>query len=162
MRIHLSLGSNEGDRLAYLEAALRALAALDGVAVAAVSQAYETEPVSDVEQGPFANIAAEIETDLDPLELLDAVKRIEADLGRSQSVRWGPRTIDIDIVLCGDLVIEAGRLAVPHREFRNRAFVLTPLAEIAPDAVDPVTGKTVAELARQPGLVGRVVQKLDS
>ncbi len=160
MRYHLSLGSNAGDRRAHLDAALRALEALEGVAVTAVSHGYETEPMGDVDQPPFVNIAVEVETDYGPLKLIEAVKRIEADLGREPSVRWGPRTIDIDIVLCGDQVIETERLTVPHKGFRNRAFVLVPLAEIAPGAVDPVTGETVAELAAQPGLKGRVVKRL--
>jgi 2-amino-4-hydroxy-6-hydroxymethyldihydropteridine diphosphokinase len=161
MRYHLSLGSNVGDRTANLRAALRALSARADVVVCAVSGCYETEPLEGFDQGPYLNLVAEIETEVDPLELVHRLKRIETELGRSPSARWGPRTIDIDIVLCGPAVIESERLTVPHRDFRNRDFVLTPLAEIAPDLVDPVSKKTVAELARQPGLQGRVVRRVD-
>ena len=162
MRVHLSLGSNLGDRVANLHAALRALNATDGIAVMTASQVYETEPLGDGAQVRFANLAAEIETAFEPLELLDAVKGIETALGRTHGPRWGPRIIDIDIVLCGPTVVETDRLIVPHRAFRNRAFVLTPLAEIAPSAIDPVTGRTVGQLARQPDLQGRVVGTLNS
>jgi 2-amino-4-hydroxy-6-hydroxymethyldihydropteridine diphosphokinase len=159
MRVHLSLGSNLGDRAANLRAALDALDRLDGVAVWAVSHAYETEPVGKTDQPEFLNVAAEIETDLEPLELLNAVKGIEADLGRVPAERWGPRTIDIDIVLWGPRIEATERLALPHPEFRKRAFVLTPLAELAPDAADPVTGRRVAELAAGPEAQGRVVRR---
>ncbi|HIJ73933.1 MAG TPA: 2-amino-4-hydroxy-6-hydroxymethyldihydropteridine diphosphokinase [Candidatus Hydrogenedentes bacterium] len=155
MRVHLSLGSNVGDRKANLEAALDALGQLDGVRVTARSSCYETEPVGVVDQPAFLNMAAEVETVLEPLELYEAAKEIEKDLGREPTARWGPRTIDIDIVLWGDRVLESDRITLPHREFRNRAFVLAPLAEIAPDAIDPVTGETVAALAARPQAQGQ-------
>ena len=153
----MSLGSNLGNRAAHLRAGLGALDRLEGVAVTAVSGCYETEPVGKSDQPEFLNLAAEIETDLEPLELLNAVKGIERELGRVPGERWGPRAIDIDLVLWEDRVIEAETLVVPHREFRNRAFVLAPLSEIAPEAVDPVTGLRVAELAVRPEARGRVV-----
>jgi 2-amino-4-hydroxy-6-hydroxymethyldihydropteridine diphosphokinase len=118
----------------------------------------ETEPVGPPGQPPYLNLAAEIETDLDPLELLKAAKDIEARLGREAGVRWGPRPIDIDIVLWGDRIVDLPELAIPHREFRNRAFVLVPLAQIAPDAVDPVTGRRIEELARAANLQGQVLR----
>ena len=141
------LGGNMGDRNANLCAALRVLAELDGVTVHKVSHCYETEPMGCTDQPLFLNLAVEIGTVLEPLELLAAVKQIEGDLGRTPTHRWGPREIDIDIVLWGTCVLESDRLTLPHKEFRTRAFVLEPLAEIAGDAVDPVTGATVAELA---------------
>ncbi len=156
MLVHLSLGSNLGSREANLEAALDALAWTSGVVVTAQSNCYETEPVGTIDQPAFLNLAAEIETDLGPLALLDAVKDIEHRLGREPTEKWGPRVVDIDIVLCGSLVFETDRLTVPHKGFRRRAFVLTPLAEIAPDAVDPVTGKTVSTLAGLPEAEGAV------
>ncbi len=156
MRALLSLGANLGDRKAHLAAALRLLQAHPAIELRAVSWCYETEPVGGVDQPPFLNLAAEIETALAPLELLNAAKDIEERLGRVESVHWGPRDIDIDIVLCGDHIIESARLTVPHPEFRRRAFVLCPMTEIAPDAVDPVTGKTVAELAKAPEAAGQV------
>ena len=158
MRILLSMGGNLGDREENLRKALRALRALEGVSLIRVSHAYETEPLGDTAQPVFLNLAAEIETDLDPLELLDAVKDIEERLGRVATRRWGPRKIDIDLILCGAKVIDSERLTVPHPEFRKRAFVLTPLAEIAPDAIDPVTGQTVAELADSAVAEGEVVR----
>ncbi|MBN2309896.1 MAG: 2-amino-4-hydroxy-6-hydroxymethyldihydropteridine diphosphokinase [Candidatus Hydrogenedentes bacterium] len=156
MRIHLSLGSNLGDRLANLQAACIALNQLNRVRVTETSHCYETEPVGNVEQPAFLNAAVEIETDFEPLELLNAAKSIERRLGRIPSERWGPRCIDIDIVLWGDRIVESERLTLPHPRFRERAFVLIPLAEIAPGAVDPVTGRTVAELAAQPEAGGQV------
>jgi 2-amino-4-hydroxy-6-hydroxymethyldihydropteridine diphosphokinase len=146
VRILLSIGSNLGNRETLLREAVEALGREPAVHVTASSSQYETEPVGVVDQPPFLNMAVEIETDLEPLELLDAVKCIERKLGRIPSERWGPRHIDIDIVLWGGRVMETERLTLPHREFRRRAFVLVPLAEIAPDAMDPVSGKTVAAL----------------
>ncbi|MDQ1256306.1 MAG: 2-amino-4-hydroxy-6-hydroxymethyldihydropteridine diphosphokinase [Candidatus Hydrogenedentes bacterium] len=157
MRVHLSLGSNMGDRLVYLRAALAALAGLDRTRVGAYSRVYETEPVGEVQQPRFLNMAVEIETALEPLELLDCIQGIETELGRMRELPWGPRTIDIDIVLWGAERIASDRLTVPHKEFRKRAFVLEPLAEIAPEAVDPETGMTVEELAAQDDLLGRAV-----
>lgn len=154
----LSLGSNLGDRLTYLRDAIRALDALKTVAVKVVSHCYETAPVGKTDQPAFMNLAVEIETVLEPLELLDTVKEIERGLGRKPAERWGPRVIDIDIILWGQRTLEEDRLTLPHREFRNRAFVLMPLAEIAPDGVDPVTGATVAELAQRPEARGTVMR----
>ncbi len=156
MRVWLSLGSNLGDRAGYLNAAVAALRDLESTRVRAVSHGYETEPVGKTGQPAFLNAAVEIETELAPLELLNAVQGIEARLGREPSERWGPRVIDIDLILCGQEVITTDRLVTPHPEFRKRNFVLAPLAEIAPEVMDPVSGKTVAELAVLPEAQGRV------
>ncbi len=161
MRVYLSLGSNLGDRNANLSAALEALHEVDGVTVTAVSRHYATEPMGVADQPEFLNLAAEIETDLTPLELLNAVKRIEQALGRTLTERWGPRSVDIDIVLWGDLILESDVLTIPHREFRSRAFVLVPLSELAATMVDPVTGNTVAELAARPEARG-AIRPIDS
>jgi len=147
-----------GDREANLSAALDALDATEQVAVVIVSHCYETEPVGVTDQPMFLNLAAEIETDLAPLELLNAVKNIEGRLGRKPSSKWAPRVIDIDIILWGDTMMDSERMALPHKEFRNRAFVLAPLAEIAPDARDPVSGLSVRELVNRPEVTGHVTK----
>jgi 2-amino-4-hydroxy-6-hydroxymethyldihydropteridine diphosphokinase len=159
MRVHLSLGSNLGDRNGHIHAAIKALNQSDRVRVQAVSPTYSTAPVGLTEQPDFLNLAVEIETDIEPLELLNAVQQIESALGRERTTRWGPRSIDIDIVLWGDRQVDCDRLTVPHPEFRRRAFVLRPLADIAPEAVDPVTGCTVSELAARPEAAGAVEQQ---
>lgn len=156
MRVLLSLGGNVGDRLARLREAVAMLARHEGVRLVAVSSCYETEPMGVVDQPAFLNLAVEIETALAPLELLNTVKDIEREIGREPAMRWGPRMIDIDIILWGERVVESETLSIPHPAFRQRAFVLTPLAEIAADAVDPVTGKTVAALAASPEAAGVV------
>jgi 2-amino-4-hydroxy-6-hydroxymethyldihydropteridine diphosphokinase len=161
MAVQLSLGSNLGVRRENLEAALAALGQLPETTLTRRSRIYETEPYGVIEQPGFLNMAVEIETGLQPLELLEAIKSIEHRLGRQHTERWGPRKIDIDIILWGDLVLETERLTVPHSDYRRRAFVLIPLAEIAPQAVDPITGMTVAQLAARPDLQGRV-QRLDT
>ena len=156
MAVHLCLGSNLGDRLDNLGRAVSALAETPGVRVTAVSAVYETEPVGERDQPVFLNAVVEVETALQPLELLAATQDIERRLGRVLTRRWGPRAIDIDIVLWDDIEVATPSLTLPHPEFRRRAFVLTPLAEVAPDAVDPVTGLTVAQLAHRPEAEGRV------
>lgn len=145
---YLGLGSNLGDRRAHLDAALAALRAHPAVHALAASSLIETDPVGGPPgQGRYLNAAARIETDLAPHDLLGLLKRIEGDLGRAPGgPRWGPRTIDLDILLYGDLRLESADLTVPHPRMRDRRFVLAPLAEVAPDARDPVTGLTVRQL----------------
>jgi 2-amino-4-hydroxy-6-hydroxymethyldihydropteridine diphosphokinase len=113
---------------------------------------YETEPVGVTTQPTFLNLAAEAETDLEPLELLRWIKEVESRVGRRQTYRWGPRVVDIDILLYGDRIVESRELTVPHRELPNRAFVLVPLAEIVPDLIHPTLHETVSALRdRVPG-----------
>lgn len=144
----LGLGSNLGDRRATLAAALDALRAHPDVHALASSSLVETEPVGGPPgQGPFLNGAARVETDLAPRDLLALLKQIERDLGRSPAgPRWGPRTIDLDLLLYDDLRLDSPDLIVPHPRFRQRRFVLEPLAQVAPDARDPVTGLSVRDL----------------
>jgi 2-amino-4-hydroxy-6-hydroxymethyldihydropteridine diphosphokinase len=145
--VYLGVGSNLGDRRRNLEAALEALRAHPQITVSAVSAFLETEPVGGPPgQGRFLNAAAAIETDLSPAALLEELKRIERAIGRKPGPRWGPREIDLDILLYGDMILETVTLAIPHPRMRERRFVLEPLAEIAPDARDPVTGGTVRKL----------------
>jgi len=142
--VYLGLGSNIGDRMANLGAAVAALAGT--AAVEACSRVYETEPVHVIDQPAFLNMAIQVRTLLAPQPLLGAVKAIERDLGRTQSVRWGPRLIDIDILLYDGLVVDEDGLTIPHPRLAERRFALAPLADIAPAAAHPLQRRTVAEL----------------
>ena len=135
MRVGFGLGSNMGDKPANIA---RALAMLEERGVArlhAISRIYRTPPWGVLDQGDFANACAIGETSLSPYELLAAVKRIEADMGRAPSRRWGPRLIDVDILFLGDHTLDDPELTLPHKELFGRGFVLAPLVEIAPDLV---------------------------
>jgi 2-amino-4-hydroxy-6-hydroxymethyldihydropteridine diphosphokinase len=146
-RVLLALGANLGDREKNMARALGLIGALAGTRVLKASKLIESAPQGGPPgQGMFLNGAAEIETDFEPERLLDKLKDIERALGRKPGPRWGPREIDIDIILFGGRVVDAPALKVPHPRFRERLFALAPLAEIAPDALDPVTGKTVRGL----------------
>jgi len=135
--VYLSLGSNLGDRRANLEAALRRLGGTAGVRIEKVSRTYRTAPVGVSEQPEFMNLVLEARTALTPLELLRAVKNIERDLGRTPGERWGPRAIDIDILIYDGVTMETEELTLPHPRLTERAFVMVPLAEIAPDLALP-------------------------
>ncbi len=148
--VYLGLGSNLGDRLGYLQQALAALA--PQVSLAACSSVYETEPWGFAEQAKFLNQAAAGETTLPPRDLLAHLKAIEAALGRAPTFRYGPRCIDIDILLYGDLILESPDLTIPHPRLHERAFVLLPLADLAPDLRHPVLHKSIRQLlAELPG-----------
>lgn len=142
--VYLSLGSNLGDRAAHLRRALAALGELG--TVTAVSSLYETEPVEFTAQPWFLNCAVALETDLMPRQLLARVLALEQTMGRRRAQPKGPRTIDIDILLFGNSVVDAPGLAIPHPALHARRFVLEPLAEIAPEARHPVFKRTVREL----------------
>jgi 2-amino-4-hydroxy-6-hydroxymethyldihydropteridine diphosphokinase len=143
----IGLGSNLGDRRAILEGAIADLAATPGVHVRRVSSLRETEPVGGPPgQGSYLNAAAMLGTTLDPIELLDVLLSIETRSGRVRTVRWGERTLDLDLLLFDDRIIETAELTVPHPRLAGRRFVLEPLAEIAPDAIEPKSGRTVSEL----------------
>jgi len=144
---YIGLGSNLGDRRGALERAIAALSAAPGVIVQRVSSFHETEPVGGPPgQGMFLNAAAVLETTLDPLRLLHVLQEIEAQSGRRRTVRWGERTLDLDLLLYADQIVEQPELTIPHPRLSVRRFVLEPLVEVAPEAVDPVTKRTIAEL----------------
>lgn len=136
-RAYLGLGSNVGERLENLKGAVAALAEAPGVTVVAVSGVYRTEPVGREDQPEYLNAVVAIETGLTPSELLLLVNRIERSHGRKRDVRWGPRTLDIDILLFGMEEVNEADLEIPHPRMSGRRFVLVPLAELAPGAVLP-------------------------
>ena len=146
-RVAIALGSNLGDREGYLRAAIAALApSIDRLRV---SSFHDTAPVGVGPQPTFLNATAVGETSLSARTLLETLLAAERDLGRERPYPGAPRTVDLDLILYGDAIIdEAPSLIVPHPRFRERRFVLEPLAEIAPDWRDPVTGQTVEELLR--------------
>ena len=147
----LGLGSNEGDRRAHLQAAVDALPAA-GISVLACSSVYDTDPVGEVtEQPSFLNACLRVETALEPLELLDAVKRLERELGRRDAeVRHGPRAIDIDILLLGELELVDRRMSLPHEQLLSRRFVLIPALELDFDMCSPNGTRLADALATLP------------
>ncbi len=133
VRVVVGIGANLGDRLATMSEAVRRIASL--AHVLAVSRVYETDPVGGPEQPPFLNAAIAIAWEGEPLALLDRLQAIERDLGRVRDVRWGPRTIDLDVLwIEGGARIDDPRLVVPHPRLHERAFALRPLLDVAPDA----------------------------
>jgi 2-amino-4-hydroxy-6-hydroxymethyldihydropteridine diphosphokinase len=147
--VFVALGSNLGDRAAHLAAALAALRCSPDVELVRVSGVYETAPVGPAEQGPYLNAVAELRTRLAPRALLARLRAIEAARGRTRSgERWGARTLDLDLLLFGERRIDESDLEVPHPRMAERAFVLEPLREIAAELRHPVSGETIADLAR--------------
>jgi 2-amino-4-hydroxy-6-hydroxymethyldihydropteridine diphosphokinase len=142
--IYLALGTNLGDRLENIQAALKALS--PDVQISAESPIYETPPWGYLDQPDFLNQVLMGETDLEPLILLRYLKRLEADLGRLPGVRYGPRQIDLDILFYDELILETPELTIPHPRLAERAFVLVPLADLAPDLCHPETGETVQDM----------------
>ena len=138
MRAFLGLGSNIGDRRATLQAAVAALPDL-----VAVSPVYETEPVGGPEQDSFYNIVVELATERTPRQLLEVCRELETAAGRVREVRWGPRTLDVDVLMVGDLTVDEDDLTVPHPRMHERNFVMAPLLDLYPEAdvpgYDPVT-----------------------
>ena len=144
--VYLSLGSNLGDRQQNLDRALELLS--DRLRLEKFSSIYETDPLGDDDQPRFLNMSCQARTRLSPKELLALAKGIEMKLGRTLRESGAPRPIDIDILLYGDQVVKTPELLLPHPRLTERAFVLIPLAEIAPDLVHPVNGKTIRELKK--------------
>ena len=158
-RIVLALGGNVGDKAMSLRRALSAIAAEPGVELTAVSRLYGTPPWGKTDQDWFANACALGRTSLEPEALLERVKRLEVELGRKPTERWGPRVIDIDLVAYDEVALKTERLTLPHPELFNRAFVLVPLAEIAPDLV--IGGVRIGEAAARLGAEAEQVLPLD-
>jgi 2-amino-4-hydroxy-6-hydroxymethyldihydropteridine diphosphokinase len=144
----VGIGSNLGDREVHLRRAIELLSAEDGIEVTAVSEIRETEPVGPVEQGPFLNGAVRVETDLSPGELLGRLLAIEERMGRVRRERFGPRTIDLDLLVYGDETVDEPGLTVPHPRLQERRFALEPLAELDPGLTIPGSGSVLALLAK--------------
>lgn len=145
---YIALGSNMGDRKGYLDGAIAALDRVRGCRVEKVSSCLVTAPYGGVEQDDFLNACLSLRTWLTPHALLDELHRIEQDAHRERTVRWGPRTLDLDLLLYDSAILETDRLIIPHVDMHRRSFVLEPLRQIAPNVRHPILQKTIDELAR--------------
>jgi 2-amino-4-hydroxy-6-hydroxymethyldihydropteridine diphosphokinase len=143
--VYISIGSNLGDREENCAHAIKLLKE-NGITVKKQSSMHETEPWGVKDQPKFINMAVEVETDKKPEELLRVLKEIEKEIGRTETTKWGPRVIDLDILFYDDLILKTPVLEIPHPLLQERDFVLKPLSEIAPDKKHPVSGKTVKEM----------------
>jgi len=152
---HLILGSNLGDRLQQLNSAKRMLSEKAGT-LKGESKIYETQPWGYDDQPWFLNQVVSVQSQLAPLELLDIIKSIEKELGRQPGEKWHARHIDIDILLCGDMIFNDSRLTIPHPHLQDRNFVLIPLMDLAPLLLHPVLGKTIEELYLESRDIGEV------
>jgi 2-amino-4-hydroxy-6-hydroxymethyldihydropteridine diphosphokinase len=143
---YIGIGSNLGDKLHQCEKAISEILKIDQHKLLARSSFFKTQPIGYTPQDWFVNGVVKIETDLGAPELLRKLKRIESHLGRSETFRWGPRAIDLDILFFDDMEIQTEELQIPHPQVQNRQFVLVPLAEIDQDLIHPVLKKTIQEL----------------
>lgn len=148
-KVYLGIGSNLGDRLSNIKKACILLAENKNIKIIQQSSIYETVPVGYKDQPDFLNGVIEIQTSLPPRRLLKVLKNIEKKLGRTKSIKWGPRTIDLDILLYEDKVVKNGTLIIPHPEMYKREFILVPLAEIASEIIHPLKKKTILELYKK-------------
>jgi len=155
-RAYLGIGSNLGDRLGHLQAAVTGLAAAPGVEVVGVSSVYETAPVGGPEQPDYLNAVVAVDTACAPRELLDLAHRLEAAARRVRTVRFGPRTLDVDVLLVGDEQVHEPDLEIPHPRMAERAFVTVPLRELDPAGVPDVGGPPDPAALRRTGLQLRV------
>lgn len=148
-RVFVGIGSNLGDREFLIRKAVEGLRELPHTSVLRVSSLYDTDPVGEVVQPPFLNAVAWLESELDARALLWHLLLIERRMGRVRTQRWGPRSIDLDLIFHGDLVLDEPDLQVPHPEAHRRAFVLHPMLELDPDFVHPITGETVRKMVKK-------------
>ena len=148
-RSAIAFGSNIGESLAILEGAMKSLEKTPGIIIKAKSSLYRTAPVGGPSQPDYLNGAAILEVQLSPQKLLDTLLNIEQEFGRVRQEHWGPRTLDLDILLFDDLILETPDLQIPHPRMTQRAFVLVPLAEIAPDWIEPVSREPISQLLQK-------------
>ncbi len=144
----IALGSNLGNSQETLTAAMQVLATTPGIAVQAISSWYRTKPMGGIPQPDYLNGCALLQVKLPPQQLLKTLLATEAKFGRVRGERWGARSIDLDLLLYEDLILDTPQLQLPHLRMNERAFVLVPLAEIAPNLLEPISGKTIAQLVQ--------------
>lgn len=143
---YIGIGSNLGSAITNCRQAIALLAEHPKITVNSCSSFYETEPIGPQDQNWFVNAVVEVKIDLEPLPLLNALLAIEVDMGRTRKEKWGPRIIDLDILLYGNLALKNARLEIPHPEMIQRRFVLAPLAELTPNSIHPTEKKTIQQL----------------
>ncbi|HIG57304.1 MAG TPA: 2-amino-4-hydroxy-6-hydroxymethyldihydropteridine diphosphokinase [Candidatus Latescibacteria bacterium] len=143
-RAYIAIGSNIEDRRAHLESGISAVAAFPNTCITAISSIYETPPIGPVEQADFLNGVFAVDTSLSPDALLISMLQTEKDHLRQRNLRWGPRTLDLDLLLYGEHIVESASLTLPHPHMNDRCFVLVPLCEIAPNQHHPLTGLALA------------------
>lgn len=160
-KIYIGLGSNVGDRVAYIKLAIQKLISGTELDFVSVSSFYETKPYGNLNQNSFINAVLCCKTKLEPLEIFTLLKKTEKDLGRVDRERWGPREIDLDILLFGDLVIETDKLVIPHKELELRDFVLIPLIELDENLVNPRTGNELKKINFSK-IESNIIRKFDS
>lgn len=146
MKAYLGLGSNLGNRMQNMEVAVKFLSSDRNISISRLSRIRETKPYGKLDQADFLNQVIEIETKLSATELLTACQKVEDQLKRERLEKWGPRTIDIDILFYGNEIIEQEALRIPHPDLENRSFVMEPLNELSPDFVHPVLKKSVNQI----------------
>lgn len=161
-RVYIALGANLGDREATFSAVIEAFERERDLSVLAASRVFETPPLGPPGQAPYLNAVVALRAWVSPLELLERLQAIEGRLGRDrgpEAVRWGPRTIDLDLLFYGERCIELPDLEVPHPRAHERAFVLLPLADLAPAMPHPRLGRTIAELVSERADLGQIVER---